>query len=176
MSLAIRMSSTGHLADLSSKDALSACLWAGKNRMCPALMRISVDMLVWPLIAEEVHGGSSHTGSTMTTRNGESICSDEASAWRTAFNISSGSYSGFAMHEAVHRYEKESMIDPKFISSGKAEQYVTPSVIEQLSGLPKSSVVVWNVCSIAVRRRGGIAQWMVNLSLRPCGLRDLALG
>ncbi len=80
------------------------------------------------------------------------------------------------MHEAVHRYEEESMIAPKRISSGKAEQYVKPLVIEQLSGLPKSSVVVWNVCSIAVRRKGGIAKWLVILSLRPCGLRDLALG
>jgi hypothetical protein len=144
--------------------------------MCPSRMRVSVDVLVWPLIALEVHGESSHDGSTITMRNGESVCSDEASVWRTAFNISSGSYSGFAMHEAVHRYQKESMIAPKLISSGRAEQYVVPSVIEQLSGLPKSSVVVWNVCAIAVRRKCGITQWLVNLSVRPCGLRDLALG
>ncbi len=65
---------------------------------------------------------------------------------------------------------------PKLVSSGKAEQYVTPSVIGQLRGLPKSSVVVWNVCSIAMRRVGGIAQWLVSFSFRPCGLRDLALG
>ena len=70
-------------------------------------------MLVWPLIALEVHGESSHTGSTMITRNGASECSDEARAWRTAFSMSSGSYSGFAMQEFVHRYRKESIIAPK---------------------------------------------------------------
>ncbi len=134
--------------------------------MCPVGMRISVDMLVWPLIVVEVHGQSSHTRSTMTKRNRESEYSDEASAWRTSFIISSSSYSGFAMHEAVHRYEKESMIAPKLISFTKAEQYVISSVIEQLSGLPKSSVMVWNFCSIVVRRRGEIAHWLVNLSLR----------
>ncbi len=143
--------------------------------MCPAGMRVSVDMLVWPLIAVEVHGESSHAGRTITTRNRESVCSDEGSAWRTDFNISSGSYSGFAMQDDVHRYEKESMIAPKLVSSRKVEQYVIPSDIEQLSGLPKSSVVVWNVCSRAVWREGRIAKWLVNLSLRPCGLIDLAL-
>jgi hypothetical protein len=51
-----------------------------------------------------------------------------------------------------------------------------PSVIGQLMGLPKSSVVMWNVFSNAMRSVGGIAQCLVNLSLRPCGLRDLALG
>ena len=50
------------------------------------------------------------------------------------------------------------------------------AVIGQLSGLPKSSVVVWKVFSIATRRSGGIAQWLASLSLRPCGFRDLALG
>ena len=144
--------------------------------MCLAGMRVSVDMLAWPLIVVEVHGESSHAGRTITTRNGESLCSDEASAWRMDFNLSYGSYSGFAMQEDVHRYEKESMIAPKLISPRKPKQYVIPSVIEQLSGLPKSFIVVWNVCFIAARRKGGIAQWLVNLSLRPCGLRDLALG
>ncbi len=90
--------------------------------------------------------------------------------------MSSGSYSGLYMHDAVHRYWKELMFAPKLVSSGKAEQYVMPSVIGQLRGLPKSSVVVWNVCSNATRSGGGIAEWLVNLSVRPCGLRDLALG
>ena len=53
-------------------------------------------------VASEVHGESSHTGSTMITRNGAFVCSDEARAWRTAFIMSSGSYSGFAMQEFVH--------------------------------------------------------------------------
>jgi hypothetical protein len=51
-----------------------------------------------------------------------------------------------------------------------------PSDIEQLRGLPKSSVVVKNVDSIAWRRRGGIAQWLASLSDRPCGMRDFAVG
>ena len=90
--------------------------------------------------------------------------------------MSSGSYSGLAKHDDVHRYEKELKMAPKCTSSGKAEQYVMPSVIGQLRGLPKSSVVVWNVRSNASRRGGGIAQWLVSLSLRPWGLVDLALG
>ena len=109
-------------------------------------------------------------------RNGSSVWSDADSAWRTALSMSSGSYYGLAMQDAVQRKLKELRIAPKLTSSGKAKQYVKPSVIEQLRGLPKSSVVVWNVYSIAVRRVGGIAQWLVNLSLRPCGLRDLAPG
>jgi len=144
--------------------------------MCPAIMRIRVDMLLCPLIASEVHGESSHARSTKTTRNGVFVCSDEASAWRTAFSMSYGSHSGFAMHEAVHRYRKESRIAPKLNSSGKAEQYVIPLVIGQLRGLPKSSVVERNVCSNALRRRVGIAQWLDSFSFRTCGLRDLALG
>ena len=51
-----------------------------------------------------------------------------------------------------------------------------PSVTGKLRGLPKSSVVVWNVCSSAMWSLGGITQWLMNLSLRPCGLRGLALG
>ena len=125
--------------------------------MCPAGMRIRVDMLLFPLIALEVHGESSHTGSTKTTRNGASVCFDDASAWRTTFSMSSVSYSGFAMHEAVHQYRKESRIAPNLTSYGKAEQHVITSVIGQLRGLPKSSVVVRSVCSKAIRRRVGIA-------------------
>lgn len=83
------------------------------KRICPVGMRISVDMLLWPLIAAEVHGESSHTGRTITTRNGASECSEEESAWRTAWSMSSGSYSGFAIQEEVHRYAKESRIAPK---------------------------------------------------------------
>jgi hypothetical protein len=32
-----------------------------------------------------------------------------------------------------------------------------PSVIGQLRGLPNNSVVMWNVCSSAMRSLGGIA-------------------
>jgi hypothetical protein len=163
-SLAMMISSTGHLAGLSSMDSSSACLSAGINRMCPLGMRMSVDIFVWPRIAFDVHGESSHTGRTMTTRNGVSVCSEEARAWRTACSISSGSYSGFAIQDEVQRYLNELWIAPKLTSSEKAEQYVSPSVIGQLRGLPKSSVVVRNVLSIAPRRAGGMAQWFVSFS------------
>ena len=112
-SLAIRMSSTGHLAGLSSVESSSVCLFAGTKRMCPLGMRMRVDMFLCPRMACDVHGESSHTGRVMTTRNGASVCSEDAKAWRTACSMSSGSYSGFAMQEAVQRYLKELSIAPK---------------------------------------------------------------
>jgi hypothetical protein len=45
------------------------------------------------------------------------------------------------MQEMAHRKRNEFMTTLKLTSSGEAEQYVTPPVIEQLRGLPKSSVV-----------------------------------
>ncbi len=69
--------------------------------------------------------------------------------------MSSGSYSGLAMHEFVHRYRKESIMAPNLSSSRKAEQYVIPSAIEKLRGLPKSYVMVRNVLSKTIRRVGG---------------------
>ena len=159
LTLAIRTSSTSHLAGLSSIEGSSVCFSAGTKRMCPFGIRIRVDMLVWPLIAAEVQGESSHTGRTKTSKNGSFVWSEEAKACRTAFNMSSGSYSGLAMHDAVHRYwNKELMIAPNLTSSRKAEQYVMLSVIGQLRGLPKSSVVVRNAVYSTIRRDGGIAQ------------------
>ncbi len=79
-SLAMMIISTGHLAGLSSTDSSSACLSAGINLMCPLGMRMRVDIFVWPRIAFDVHGESSHTGRTMATRNGVSVCSEEAKA------------------------------------------------------------------------------------------------
>ena len=89
----------------------------------------------------------SKTGRIKTTRKGVPNDSEEASAWRTALSMSSGSYSGMAIDELVLRYRKESVIAPKISSSWKAEQYETPLVMEQLRGLPKSSVSVRNVRS-----------------------------
>ncbi len=59
-------------------------------------------MLALPLMAIEFQGVSSHVGNISTTMNGVSVCSEEASAWRIVLSMSSGSYSGFAMHEFVH--------------------------------------------------------------------------
>jgi hypothetical protein len=95
---------------------------------------------------------SSQTRRTRTTKKGASQLSDDESACMIVFNMSSGSYSGLAMQDPVHRNLKESIIAPKTASSGNAEQYVMPSNVDQLNGLPKSSEVVRNVESIAWRR------------------------
>ena len=73
----------------------------------------------------------------------------DASACKTAFTMSSGSYSRFALHEQVHQKRKEFRVTPKAMSFRNAEQCVMMPDIEQLSGLPKKSVVVRNVVSIA---------------------------
>jgi len=80
------------------------------------------------------------------------------------------------MHEPVQRYRNESVIAPKISSSWKAEQYEIPPDMEQLRGLPKSSVLVRNVHSNACCSISEVAQWLASLSLRPYGFRDLALG
>ncbi len=143
--------------------------------MCPAGIRMRVDMLWWPRIAVEFHGVSSHTGSIKTTRKGVSFASEEERAWRTALSISSGSYSGLAMHEPVQRYRNEFVVAPKISSSGNAEQYEIPPDMEQLRGLPKSSLSDRSVRSNVFCRVGMVAQWLASLSLRPWGFRDLAL-
>jgi hypothetical protein len=61
----------------------------------------------------------------------------------------------------------------KISSSGKAKQYEIPPDMEQLRGLPKSSLPDRNVRSNARCRVGMVAQWLASLSLRPWGLRDL---
>ena len=71
--------------------------------MCPAGKLMRVIMLTWPLMALEFQGVSSHVGSLSTTRNSVSVCSEEASACRTVLSMSSGSYSGMAIHEFIHR-------------------------------------------------------------------------
>ena len=81
--------------------------------------------------------------------NGVSLLLDDAIACRNALSMSSCSCSGLAMQELVHWNWKEFRIAPKTVSSGKAEQQVMPWGIHQRSGLPKSSMVVRNVASIA---------------------------
>ncbi len=142
--------------------------------MCPAGIRMRVDMLWWPRFAAEFHGASSQTERIKTTINGVSCDSEEEKAWRTALSISSGSHSGLAIHEPVQRYRNESVIEPKISSFGRAKQYKIPLDMEQLRGLPKSSAM--NVRSNAFCRVGMVAQWLAILSLRPWGFRDLALG
>jgi hypothetical protein len=69
--------------------------------MCPAGIRMRIDMLWWPRIAAEIHGVSSQTGRITTTRKGVACDSEEETAWGTALSITSGSYSGLAIHELV---------------------------------------------------------------------------
>ena len=106
-------------------------------------------MWPWPVIAVEFRGVSSHTGSITTTRNGVFVHSEDASGCITALSTSSGSYSGLAMQELVHRKRKKLMTAPKFTSPGKAEHYVIPPVMEQLRGLSNRSVLVRNILSSA---------------------------
>ncbi len=125
--------------------------------MCPAGIRMRVDMLWWPWTAAEFHGMSSQTGRIKTTRKGVSCASEEEMAWRTALRVSFGSYSGLAMHELVQRYRNESVVAPKISSSGNAKHHEIPSDMEQLRGLPKSSLSVRNVRSNAFCRVGMVA-------------------
>ena len=98
--------------------------------MCPAGIRMSVDMLWWPRIAAEFHGVSSQTGSIKTTRKGLSCVLEEERAWRAALSISFDLYSGLAMHEPVQRYLNESVVAPKISSSRNTEQYEIPPDME----------------------------------------------
>jgi hypothetical protein len=124
--------------------------------MCPVGIQMRLDMW-WPRIAAEFHGVSSQTGSIKTTRKGVSCDSEKERAWTTALSISSGSYSGLAIHEPVQRYRNESVVAPKISSSGKAEQYEIPLGMELLRGLPKSSLSDRNVRPNACCRVGMVA-------------------
>ena len=90
--------------------------------MCSAGIRMRVDMLWWPLMADELHDVSSHIGRIRTAKKGWSCAKEEARACRTALSMSSGSYSGLAIHEPVHLYEKASMMAPNASSGLKDEQ------------------------------------------------------
>jgi hypothetical protein len=48
--------------------------------------------------------------------------------------------------------------------------------MEQLRGLAKSSVVVWNVRSIACCSNGGVARWLEGFYFLPWGLRNSDFG
>ena len=107
LSLEMRMSSTGHLAEARSDVGLFDCVWMGINRMWSAGMRIRVSMFHWPRMKAEFHGMSSQTRSIVTTNNGISVDSGNVSTWRTTLSMSSGSYSGLAIHELVQRYKHD---------------------------------------------------------------------
>jgi hypothetical protein len=81
-----------------------------------------VDVFLWPLMGANVNGVSSQTRMTITTKDGVLLLSDETSACKSAINMSSCSYSEWAMQELVHRNYKKCMPAPKTASSGKVEQ------------------------------------------------------
>ena len=62
-----------------------------------------VDIFLWPRMGAEFHGVSSKIERISTTKNGVSLLLDDASACRTAFSMSPGSYSRLAMQELVYR-------------------------------------------------------------------------
>jgi hypothetical protein len=70
----------------------------------------------------EFQGVSFHTGMIKIIRKDVSPHSDNASACRIVVSMSSGSYSGLAMHELVQRKPKALDNAPKIASSGNAEQ------------------------------------------------------
>ena len=144
--------------------------------MCPVGIWITVSRLGWLRIVAEYHGVSSHTGSTSTTKKGAVVSVDEARAWRIAFFMSPGSYSGFAMHDHVNRYMKASWSAPKAESSGYAVQYVMHGSMEQLRGLANNSAPVLNVSWMSLCSAGGVAHWWAGLYFRPWGLIVCALG
>ena len=80
LSLAMRTNSSGHFAGERTCVASSDCLCAGTNCMCPAGIRMRVDMLRWPHIAAEFHGVSSQTERINTTKKGVSCDSAEKRA------------------------------------------------------------------------------------------------
>jgi len=81
-----------------------------------------VVLLLRPLMDAEFHGVSSQTWRTSTAKNGVSPLSEEASACKTAFSMSSGLYSELAIQEPVWRNWKKFMIAPKTAFSRKTEQ------------------------------------------------------
>ena len=81
-----------------------------------------LDMLLWSRMEAEFHGVLSQIMRIRTTKNEVSLLSNDDNAWRTAFSISSGSYSGLTMQELDRLSWKEFIIAPKTVSSGKAEE------------------------------------------------------
>jgi hypothetical protein len=99
-----------------------------------------------------LHDESSQAGRMKTTRSGLGDVVHEVGACKTALRMSSGSYSGLAMHDPVSRYLNELKWAPKLASSGNAVQYSTFGCMELFNGLAKSSKVVLKHAWIAEAR------------------------
>ena len=100
--LAVRTSSTGHLAGVRLWASPFHWLCVGTNRMCPVGIRMRVSLLAWLRIATDCQGVSSHTGRTIIVKNGVVVFVKDASACRTTGLMLYGLYSGFSMHDLVH--------------------------------------------------------------------------
>jgi hypothetical protein len=81
----------------------SSCLCGGTRLSWLGLRWASVVKLRWERMECVIQGESSHAGNIKTTRNGLLVVVEHARALRTAFRRSSGSKSGKARHEHVHR-------------------------------------------------------------------------
>ena len=97
--------STGQIAGLRSMmlRSASSCLCAGMNLSWFAWIWARMVVLGCDSMDCVLHSESSHAGRTKTTKSELGDIVEEASAWRTAKRISSGSYSGLAMHDPVSR-------------------------------------------------------------------------
>ena len=76
-------------------DGMNLSWLAGR---CASVVRLGCWSMAWVL-----HGESSHAGSISTTIKGFATDVAHASAWSSGLRMSDGSYSEFAMHEAVQR-------------------------------------------------------------------------
>ncbi len=97
--------STGQVAGLRSvmSRLASNFLCVGTNLNWFAWIWASMVVLGCDSMDCVLHGESSQTGRMKTTRRELGDIVDEASACRTALRISSGAYSGLAMHDLVSR-------------------------------------------------------------------------
>ncbi len=97
--------STGQIAGLRSVMSRSAsnCLCVGTNLNWFACICASMVVLGCDSMDCVLHGESSQEGRIQTTSRGLGDVVDEASACKTALCMSSGSYSGLALHDPVSR-------------------------------------------------------------------------
>ena len=96
---------TGQVAGVRSvmSRSVSSCLCVGTNLNWFAGIWASMVVLGCDNMDCVLHGESSQAGRMKTTRSGLGDVVDEASACKTALRMSSGSYSGLAMHDPVSR-------------------------------------------------------------------------
>ena len=96
------MRSTSHLAGVRTSVADVCPLgYFLARRACHGGLRMRVLRFMCYLIDAAAQSVSSHNGRTSNIRKAVSAVSENARAWRIALRMSSGSYSGLAMHDFV---------------------------------------------------------------------------